>query len=65
MMPNAWLFDLRRFTGRDDVLEAVRALSRLEATIRKDHRPDLLRHAEDLLQLIDDWWKPVPDRAIA
>jgi hypothetical protein len=65
MMPNARLFDLRRFTGRDDALEAVCALSRLEATIRKDHRPDLLRHTEDRLQLIDDWWKPVPDRVIA
>jgi hypothetical protein len=65
MMPNTRLFDLRRFTGRDDALEAARALSRLEAAIPKDHRPDLLRHAEGRMELIDDWWTPLPERAIA
>ena len=30
MMPNARLFELRRFTGRDDAVEAARALNRLE-----------------------------------
>jgi hypothetical protein len=65
MMPNTRLFDLRRFTGRGDAIEAARALSRLEAAIPKEHRPDLLRHAEGRLELIDDWWTPVPDRAIA
>jgi hypothetical protein len=65
MMPNARLFDLRRFTGKDDAVEAARALSRLEASIPKDHRPDLLRHAEDRMQLIDDWWTPKAERAIA
>jgi hypothetical protein len=65
MMPNTRLFELRRFTGRDDAVEAARALNRLEASIPKQHRPDLLRHAEDRMQLIDDWWKPIPDRAIA
>lgn len=65
MMPNARLFDLRRFTGRDDALEAARAVSLLEAAIPKQHRPDLLRHAEGRIQLIDDWWSPMPERAIA
>lgn len=65
MMPNARLFELRRFTGRDDAVEAARALNRLEASIPKEHRPDLLRHAEDRMQMIDDWWTPIPDRAIA
>ena len=36
-----------------------------EAAIPKEHRPDLLRHAEGRLQLINDWWTPMPDRAIA
>jgi hypothetical protein len=65
MMPNARLFDFRRFTGRDDAVEAARALSRLEAAIPKEHRPDLLRHAGGRLQMIDDWWAPISERAIA
>jgi hypothetical protein len=65
MMPNARLFELRRFTGKDDAVEAARAVSRLEAAIPKEHRPDLLRHAESRMQLIDDWWTPMPERAIA
>jgi len=65
MMPNTRLFELRRFTGKDDALEATRALSRLEAAIPKEHRPDLLRHAEGRMQLIDDWWKPTLKHAIA
>jgi hypothetical protein len=65
MMPNARLFDLRRFIGKDDALEATRALTRLEAAIPKAYRPDLVLHAEARMQLIDDWWRPNPQRAIA
>jgi hypothetical protein len=65
MLPNTRLFELRRFMGKDDALEAARALSRLEAAIPKEHRPVLLRHAEGRMQLIDDWWKPTLKRAIA
>jgi|SRR5579862_5674101 len=65
MMPNARLFELRRFTGKDDALEAARALSRLEAAIPKEHRPDLVCHAEGRMQLINNWWTPTPERAIA
>jgi hypothetical protein len=65
MMPNARLFELRRFTGKDDALEAARALSRLEAAIPKEHRPDLVRHAEGRMQLIDSWWTQTAERAIA
>jgi hypothetical protein len=65
MIPNARLFELRRFTGRDDAAEAAQAVSRLEAAIPKDHRPDLLRRAEGRLKLIDGWWTPIPDRAMA
>jgi hypothetical protein len=65
MMPNARLFDLRRFTGRDDAVEAARALSRLEASIPKEHRPDLVRHAEGRRQLIDSWWTQPQEQAIA
>ncbi len=62
MMPNARLFDMRRFTGRNDATEAAQAVSRLEAAIPKEHRPDLLRRAQARMRLIDDWWV---DRAIA
>jgi hypothetical protein len=65
MMPNTRLFELRRFTGKDDALEAARALSRLEAAIPKEHRPDLLGHAAGRMQLIDGWWTPSSERAIA
>jgi hypothetical protein len=65
MMPNARLFEFRRFTGKDDAIEATRALTRLEAAIPKEHRPDLLRHAEGRMQMIDTWWTPMPERAIA
>lgn len=64
MMPNARLFDLQRFTGSDDADEAAQAVSRLEAAIPKEHRPDLLRRAADRMKLINDWWTPVSERAI-
>jgi hypothetical protein len=65
MMPNARLLDIRRFSGKDDAVEATRALSRLEAAIPRDHRPDLLRHADNRMQLIDNWWARPSKRAIA
>jgi hypothetical protein len=65
MMPNARLVDLPRFSGRDDAVEATRAVSRLEAAIPKEHRPDLLRHADSRMQLIDGWWLPTLERATA
>lgn len=65
MMPNAKLVDLRRFSGKDDAVEATRALSRLEAAIPKEHRPDLVLHADSRMQLIDGWWLPTPERASA
>jgi hypothetical protein len=65
MMPNARRLDLRRFTGKDDAVEAARALSRLEAAIPKEHRPDLLHNAEGRMELIDDWWTPVLERVTA
>ena len=65
MMPNARLLDIRRFSGKDDAVEATRALSRVEAAIPKEHRPDLLRHADNRMQLIDSWWIPTSERAIA
>ena len=65
MMPNTRLFELRRFTGKDDAIEAARAVSRLEAAIPKEHRPDLVRQAEERMQLINSWWDTVPERAIA
>lgn len=65
MIPSARLFDLQRFTGRDDANEAAQAVGRLEAAIPTEHRPDLIRRTEDRMKLIDDWWTPVPKRAIA
>ena len=45
MMPNARLLDIRRFSGKDDAVEATRAVSRLEAAIPKDtlHPSDIPR----------------------
>ena len=65
MMPNARLFELRRFTGKDDAVEAAWAVSRLEAAIPKENRPDLVRHANSRMQLIDNWWTPVKERSFA
>jgi hypothetical protein len=59
MMPNARLFELRRFVGEDDALEATRAITKLEACIPQQHRPDLLSQAASREHLISDWWKPV------
>jgi len=50
---------------KGDAVEATRALSRLEAAIPRDHRPDLLRHADNRMQLIDNWWARPSKRAIA
>jgi hypothetical protein len=65
MMPNTRLVELRRFSGRDDAVEAARALSRLEAVIPREHRPDLLGQAGNRIQLIDGWWTEPTERAIA
>jgi hypothetical protein len=59
MMPNARLFHLKRFLGEDDALEATKAISRIEAIIPQQHRPDLLRQAAVREKLISDWWKPI------
>lgn len=65
MMPNLRIIDMLRFASREDATEASRALSKLEGAISREHRPDLLCHAEGRENLIDDWWKPMPERAIA
>ena len=65
MMPNTRLFEFRRFNGKDDATEAARAVSRLEAAIPKEHRPDLVHQAEERMHLINSWWDAEPKRAIA
>ncbi|CCE05076.1 conserved hypothetical protein [Bradyrhizobium sp. STM 3843] len=62
MMPNIRLIDARRFADKEDAIEASRAVSRLEAALPKQYRPDLLDHARVREGLINDWWRP---RAIA
>lgn len=59
MMPNARVIDIRRFTGDDDALEASRSISRIEASIPRRYRPDLLLQADSREHLIDAWWRPV------
>jgi hypothetical protein len=56
MMPNGRLFELHRFKDEGDALDATRAISRIECTIPKQHRPDLLVQAENRECLIRDWW---------
>jgi hypothetical protein len=58
MMPNARIIDIRRFTGSEDALEASRSISKIEASIPRQYRPDLLRQADSREHLIDSWWKP-------
>ena len=65
MMPNARLLELRRFTGKDDAMEAARAVTRLEAAIPKEYRPDLVQHTEARTRLINGWWDGAPNRATA
>jgi len=66
MMPNARLFELRRFfTGKDDAGRSGTSGDRLEAAIPKEHCADLVRHAEGRMQFIDDWWEPAFEQAIA
>ncbi|WP_315765074.1 MULTISPECIES: hypothetical protein [unclassified Bradyrhizobium] len=62
MMPNVRLIDARRFADKNDAIEASRSLSRLEAALPRDYRPDLLSHARMREDLINDWWR---SRAIA
>jgi hypothetical protein len=59
MMPNVRLIDVRRFTGSDDALDASRSISKIEATIPRKYRPDLLLQVESRERLIEAWWKPV------
>jgi len=56
MMPNARLFEIRRFRDEGDALEATRAISKIEGAIPEQHRPDLLRQAESRERLISAWW---------
>ncbi len=56
MMPNARLFEFRRFKDEADALDATRAVSKIECAIPKQHRPDLLVQAESRERLIKDWW---------
>ena len=65
MMPNMRIIDARRFTDSNDALDASRSISRLEAVIPKQYRPDLLRQAESRECLIDGWWRPVARKASA
>lgn len=65
MMPNMRLIDARRFTGKDDALDASRSISKVEAAIPNKYRPDLLLQVESRERLIEDWWQPVVRKATA
>ena len=56
MMPNARLFELRRFRDEVDASDATRVISKIECAIPQQHRPDLLLQAESREHLIRDWW---------
>jgi hypothetical protein len=59
MMPNMRIIETKRFSGKEDALEASRSVSQLEASIPKKYRPDLLLQAHSRDDLIEAWWKPV------
>jgi hypothetical protein len=65
MMPNMRIIDARRFTGKDDALDASRSISKIEAAIPRKYRPDLLLQAESRECLIGDWWQPVIRKTVA
>ncbi len=57
MMPNAKLFDIRRFDGEGDASEATRAISKLECAIPQQHRPDVVDQAKFRERMIREWWR--------
>ncbi|WP_156180540.1 hypothetical protein [Bradyrhizobium sp. LTSPM299] len=65
MMPNMRIIDARRFTGRDDALDASRSITKVEASIPKKYRPDLLLQVESRERLIENWWQPIVHKATA
>ena len=65
MMPNMRLIDARRFTGKDDALDASRSISRIEAAIPGKYRPDLILQVQSCESLIEDWWQPIIRKATA
>jgi hypothetical protein len=58
MMPNVRLIDTCRFFGEDDALNASQTISKVELAIPAEHRPDVIRQAENREAFIEDWWKP-------
>jgi hypothetical protein len=65
MMPNMRLIDARRFADMNDALDASRSITRIEAAIPKQYRPDLILQVSNREGLIDDWWRPLKNRAFA
>jgi hypothetical protein len=65
MMPNMRIIEARRFTGKDDALDASRSISMVEAAIPKKYRPDLILQLQSRESLIEDWWQPISQRATA
>lgn len=65
MMPNIRIIDIRRFTGRDDALDASRSISKVEAAIPRKYRPDLQLQAESRESLIEDWRQSITHGATA
>jgi hypothetical protein len=63
MMPNMRLIDARRFSGKEDALQASRSICKIEAAIPSKYRPDLLLQVKSREHLIEDWWQPIIRRA--
>jgi hypothetical protein len=67
MMPNYRSFEIHRFSGEEDALEAAKAVARIEATIPAKERPfvDLSVQLRSRQKMICDWWQAVPNRLTA
>jgi hypothetical protein len=67
MMPNYRDFEIHRFSGEEDAIEAATAVSRIEAAIPVKDRPfeDLLNQVQRRQALISDWWQETPNRSVA
>jgi hypothetical protein len=67
MMPNYRDFEIHRFSGEEDALEAAMAVGKIESAIPAKARPfaELSVQLTARRKLIRDWWQAAPHRLTA